>query len=220
MDVAKIREDFDAIARLSGADVDRTDDFDSFVSSLVPSGATSVLDVGCGGGALARRLAVPGRRIVALDLSPEMIARARRRVPDPSVTFHCGNFFEHDFAGEQFDCVVTLTTLHHMPTEAAVARLVSLVRPGGRLVIHDLRRDDGILDCLRSYTGLAHRAGRRLLKTGSPLPPKPLRDAWARHGAGETYPSFAEARATAERLLPGSRVFYHWLWRYTVVWDR
>jgi hypothetical protein len=47
-----------------------------------------------------------------------------------------------------------------------------------------------------------------------------LREAWARHGSNETYPSLHEAQTVANRLLPGARVFNHWLWRYTVVWDK
>lgn len=44
--------------------------------------------------------------------------------------------------------------------------------------------------------------------------------AWDRHCARETYLSLAEASAMAERLLTGARVFMHWCWRYTIVWDR
>lgn len=220
MDRATIRGDFDAIARLSGEEVDRTGRFDDFVLALVPAEARSVLDVGCGGGALARWLARAGRRVAGVDLSPEMIARARRRaVGHAGLTFHCADFLEHDF-GEQFDCVVTMTTLHHVPLEQGIERLVTLVRPGGRLVIHDLRRNDGLADIVRSHASLAFGVSQRLLRTGRLMPPKAIRDAWARHGAGETYPTFSEAQAMAARFLPGSQVHYHWAWRYTVVWDK
>ena len=47
-----------------------------------------------------------------------------------------------------------------------------------------------------------------------------LRNAWIRHGAGERYLTLSEARALAARMLPGSRVYNHWLWRYTVVWEK
>ena len=32
--------------------------------------------------------------------------------------------------------------------------------------------------------------------------------------------SGAEARAMADRRLPGATLFNHWLWRYTIVWDK
>jgi len=47
-----------------------------------------------------------------------------------------------------------------------------------------------------------------------------VREAWDRHGAGETYLALQEARALAARLLPGARVINHWLCRYTIVWDK
>jgi hypothetical protein len=60
----------------------------------------------------------------------------------------------------------------------------------------------------------------RLLKTGHLWSPRPTREAWQRHCADETYLTLTEARELATRLLPGARVFYHWLWRYTIVWDK
>ena len=36
----------------------------------------------------------------------------------------------------------------------------------------------------------------------------------------EHYLSFAEAQQVAARLLPGSQVFYHSMWRYTIVWHK
>ena len=36
----------------------------------------------------------------------------------------------------------------------------------------------------------------------------------------ETYLTLKEAQALASRLLPGARVLNHWLWHYTIVWDK
>ena len=145
MSDGRVRDDFDEIARLSGTRGGNR--YDRFLVQLVPGHARAVLDVGCGLGRLAAALVASNRTVTGLDLSPEMIDRARRRgEAGGSLLFRCGSFLEMEFPPEGFDCVVSAAALHHMPMEAAVERMVGLVRPGGTLVIHDLRSDSGVLD--------------------------------------------------------------------------
>ncbi len=215
----RVRNDFDEIARLSDCHLGEGDRYDSFLLSQVPAGAASVLDVGCGLGRLAAKLASRNREVTGVDLSPEMIARARKEGRG-QLTFLCGDFLERDFTSRQFDCVISAAALHHMPQDLAVPRMVELLRPGGRLVIHDMRSDAGLGEHLRSNFALAQVAALRLLRTGRLRNPRAVREAWARHCADETYLTQREAEALAARLLPGARLFYHWLWSYTIVWDK
>ena len=216
----QVKADFDEIACLVDPGESGTDRYDAFLLSLIPSQARTVLDIGCGLGRLTRGIALGKREVLGVDLSPIMIERARSTDQAGHVSFLEGNFLEVDFGGRMFDCVVSAAALHHMPYDLALARMVDLIRPGGRLVIQDLRRDSSLRDSLRAYSALAHTAVARLLRTGRPLPPKRVRDAWARHGAKETYLSRQEAQTLADRQLPGASVFNHWLWRYTIVWDK
>jgi hypothetical protein len=98
-------------------------------------------------------------------------------------------------------------------------RLTSELATSNRQVT-DMRSDAGLLDWMCSHFAFAHNAALRFLRTGRPLQPRPLRDAWTRHCAGERYLTFDEARKLGSRLLPGATIFYHWLWRYTIVWDK
>jgi SAM-dependent methyltransferase len=215
----RVREDFDAIARLSDTHPHR-DRHEDEVAEHVPAGARAILDVGCGLGALAARLAAPGRTVTGIDLSPEMIARASRLVAGrPGLDFRCGDFLTMDLPAGGYDCVISAATLHHMPADAAVARMVWLLAPGGTLVIQDLRRDQGLGDRLGTVADLAARALERLVRTGRLREPRPVREAWARHGAGERYLSMAEVRTLAARRLPGARVRRHRYWRYSIVWQ-
>jgi len=219
MNLERVRSDFDEIARLSDPHDEDTGRYDSFLLNQIPNNARTVLDVGCGMGRLTARLARNQRQVVGIDLSPKMIARAREKVHD-GLSFVCADFLSHDFGSQIFDCVITAAALHHTPIDLAFPRLLELLKPDGRLILHDVRADSGIPDNLRSRFALAQVGFERLLRTGNPRRPRPVREAWERHCARETYLNLSEAKAMASRLMPGSRVYDHWLWRYTIVWNR
>jgi 2-polyprenyl-3-methyl-5-hydroxy-6-metoxy-1,4-benzoquinol methylase len=214
-----MRSDFDEIARLSDPHDEDTGRYDAFLLALIPDNAKTVLDVGCGMGRLTAKLATNQRKVVGIDLSPEMIARAREKVHD-GLSFICADFLSYDWGSQTFDCVITAAALHHIPIDSAFPRLLELLSPNGRLILHDIRADAGMLDHLRSHFALGQVGFGRLLRTGNSHRPRAVRDAWERHCAGETYLTLTEARTLANRLMPGSRVYNHWLWRYTIVWDR
>ena len=221
MNTERVRNDFDDIARLTDCHLGAGERYDSFLLSLVPVDAVSVLDVGCGLGRLTVKLASSNREVTGVDLSPEMIARAQKEGRGaPRLTFLCGDFLERDFTAQQFDCVISAAMLHHVPEDVAVPWMVELLRPGGRLVIHDVRSNVGLGEGIMGNFALAQVVALRLLRTGRLRNPRALREAWERHCAGETYLTQPEAEALAARRLPGARVFHHWLWSYTIVWDK
>jgi ubiquinone/menaquinone biosynthesis C-methylase UbiE len=104
----------------------------------VPSGA-SVLDIPCGGGFAFRGLGT-GQvvRYVAADISPYMLARARREAGRRGVQ-DAIEFVEADvtalrFADASFDLCVTYNGLHCLPDpRAALGELTRVLRPGGTL---------------------------------------------------------------------------------------
>jgi SAM-dependent methyltransferase len=91
-----------------------------------------VLQVGCGRGAFARRIAdETGAHVVAVDLSPRMVSLARGL----GVDARHGDAQALDFPDEAFDCIVANWVLHHVPgLDAAVAELARVLAPGGSLV--------------------------------------------------------------------------------------
>lgn len=219
MNPESVRSDFAEIARLSDPHDEDTGRYDAFLLSLIPNTAKTILDVGCGTGRLTAQLATQNCEIVGIDLSPEMIARAREKIRS-GLSFLCADVLTHDFGAQKFDCVITSAAFHHLPVDRAFAHLVALLEPGARLIIHDMRADAGILEQLQSRFALAQVGFERWLRTGNPRRPRPVREAWERHCAGETYLTLSEAQAMADRLMPGASVYSHWLWRYTIVWDR
>jgi len=98
-----------------------------------------VVDFGCGTGSLALRLAPHGARVHGVDVSGEMIRIARDKAAAAgadNVTFHVGTVESVDaFAPGSLDGVLAFSLLHLVEDRAAVlARLFSLVKPGGYFV--------------------------------------------------------------------------------------
>ena len=97
-----------------------------------------VADLGCGTGTLSVLLAEEGHVIQGVDLSEEMVARARlkARDADVDVTFSQGDAAEPPLERGSFDVVLSRHVLWAMPDpHAALERWISLLAPGGRLVL-------------------------------------------------------------------------------------
>lgn len=103
----------------------------------------ALLDVGCGDGALALRLARRGAAVTGLDADPVMIASARRRTASEAAQLRLieGQAERLPFNDATFDSVLAVTVLCFIrDAERAVAEMVRVLRPGGRLIIGELGR--------------------------------------------------------------------------------
>lgn len=95
----------------------------------------NILDVGCGGGWLVRELAsrVPQGRVVGMDLSDEMLARARRNsVNTPNAEFMLGSVDAIPRDANSFDRVISVESSYYWPDPAAgIREIFRVLRPGG-----------------------------------------------------------------------------------------
>jgi 2-polyprenyl-3-methyl-5-hydroxy-6-metoxy-1,4-benzoquinol methylase len=108
--------------------------YDALLDSRVPPGALRVLDVGCGDGFLAARLARRIPDVTAVDVDAPVLKRAQDRFAAAHVRWLHGDVMTADLAG--FDAVVSNAVLHHLPdTGAALQRFADLLNPGGTLAI-------------------------------------------------------------------------------------
>ncbi len=112
-----------------------------------------VLDVGCGCGQTALDLAErvgPGGQVLGVDLSTQMLARARERAAGlPHVRFENADAQTHAFDREHFDCAFSrFGVMFFADPEAAFANLLRALRGGGRLVFvcwQELRKNPWML---------------------------------------------------------------------------
>ncbi|MGO8886160.1 MAG: demethylmenaquinone methyltransferase [Streptosporangiaceae bacterium] len=94
-----------------------------------------VLDLAAGTGASSRTFTAAGARSVACDFSLGMLAVGARR-PAPAVRFVAGDALRLPFRSESFDAVTISFGLRNVAdTGQALAEMLRVTRPGGRLVI-------------------------------------------------------------------------------------
>lgn len=105
-----------------------------------------ILEPGCGAGRLTGLLANavgPTGSVYAIDLSPQMIARARARRLPPNVVFAHASVTAIDRPDGEFDQAICFCAFPHFPERhAALTELARVLKPGGSLWIsHLLSRD-------------------------------------------------------------------------------
>ncbi|MEU3274833.1 class I SAM-dependent methyltransferase [Saccharomonospora sp. NPDC006951] len=123
----------------------------------LPSGVA--LDAACGTGRYARWLAERGHRVVGVDSSPEMLARARTRVP--SGEFLLGDLHRLPVGDSEVDLVVCGLALTHLADlEPAIAEFARVLRPGGQLVIADVHPEAVARGSIPSVRGADGSPGR------------------------------------------------------------
>jgi SAM-dependent methyltransferase len=113
----------------------------------LPNGS-AVLDVPCGGGLALRGLRKGQQvRYVAADISPDMLARARRRASAlgrNDVEFAEADIERMPFGDGEFDMCVCFNGLHCLPDPAAAVReVVRCLAPSGRLIGDSVVRGAG-----------------------------------------------------------------------------
>ncbi len=112
----------------------------------------SVLDVGCGPGTDLFdmvELVGPAGRLAGLDASEVMIAEARQRAMDLHlpISFEVGEVQALPFPNDTFDVCRAARLLEHLPdAERALAEMVRVTRPGGRIAVFDFDWDTLIID--------------------------------------------------------------------------
>jgi SAM-dependent methyltransferase len=216
-----IRSDFDRIALLSDEGWNHNARYYGYLMGRVPAVCRRALEIGCGTGEFSRLLARRAERVLAIDLSPQMIRLARERSGlYPNIDLVVGDATASRFVDDRFDCIAALTTLHHLPAEIILGKIRKALRPGGVFVCLDLYRRSNLTDLLFDAVAYPANSLLRLMKTGRPRPPSAVREAYAEHGKTDTYLTLPQAERMCADALPGAAVRRHLFWRYSIVWEK
>jgi ubiquinone/menaquinone biosynthesis C-methylase UbiE len=147
------------------------------IEALGLGARSNVLDMGCGTGGYALRLAKQCNRVYAVDISQSMLSIASRKAARENmtnITFVNKGLLTYVHQGEELDAAISALSLHHLPDfwkMIALKRLHDMLRPGGQLFLLDVvfcfEADDyrnGIEEWLRE---MKRRGGDKIMRENS-----------------------------------------------------
>ncbi|HYM62031.1 MAG TPA: class I SAM-dependent methyltransferase [Thermoanaerobaculia bacterium] len=175
----------------------------------IPRPCRRALDVGCGRGSFARRLASVAEHVDAIDLEPGVVSRARELSSGISnLRIVEADFLTWPVEGS-YDFLSMIATLHHLPFAEALTRAAGMLRPGGVLAVLGLDRAPSLLvagarSALAYPVSVWYRCTRQTSPVGAPIVDPPM--------------TLDEIRRQAMEILPGVIIRRHLLWRYSMVW--
>jgi demethylmenaquinone methyltransferase/2-methoxy-6-polyprenyl-1,4-benzoquinol methylase len=166
---------------------------DRLARSVAPCAGERALDLACGTGDIAYRLAARGARVYGLDITPRMLQLARAKASADPCAWTTADMTALPFAAATFDIVTTGYGLRNVPDlDAAIAEVARVLRPGGRFASLDFNRPESAT--IRAvYLGYLELVGGTV--------------GWALHGEPDAYryiPAsirrYPGARGIADRL--------------------
>lgn len=170
-----------------------------------------VLDVGCGEGLLAARLAEVSRSVVGIDADPRSVRRASERLqPFGNATVRLLRFEDVEQAGRSFDLITFVASLHHLPLRDTMRKARQMLRPAGQLAVVGLSANKSIADWL--WAGLCTPAAR----AGSLLHRETRNIGVA---VADPRESLAEIRQATADVLPAARIRRGLYYRYRLLWQ-
>jgi len=192
-----------------------------YLINRIPEQCRHILEIGCGTGEFSRLLTQRAERVLAIDLSPQMIRLAKERSKlYPNIDFIEGDVMTYQLPDNQFDCIATLTTIHHLPVENILRKMRKSLKPGGVFVCLDLYQRSNLTDLLFDAVAYPTSLFLRLIKTGKPKPSKAVREAYVEHGKTNTYLTLPQIKQICAGFLPNAIVSRHMFWRYSIIWKK
>ena len=111
---------------------------DLMMTKMIPDPSRSVLEIGCGRGEIARRLAArTGMQVLGTDRSERFVAEAKADATGPNIHFGVLDFTQPDqLDGRRFDYLVGNGILHHLfhDLDASLQTMRNLLEDGGRAI--------------------------------------------------------------------------------------
>lgn len=116
--------------------------FESILGKIQPPPGSVFLEVGCGGGFHAMRLARRGYKVKAVDFSDAVLDMARENVRaaglEHLIDVGHEDLIDLSYDDHTFDYVLCWGVLMHVPeVERAVEQLSRIIAPGGHLIVHE-----------------------------------------------------------------------------------
>jgi 2-polyprenyl-3-methyl-5-hydroxy-6-metoxy-1,4-benzoquinol methylase len=170
-----------------------------------------VLDVGCGEGLLAQRLAAVSRSVLGIDPDPDSVQRAQERLQSiGNASAEPTGFQNFDPENRSFDLITFVASLHHLPLRETLQKARHMLRPGGDLAIVGLSANKTIADW--TWAALCTPVAR----VGSSLHSEARNIGVA---VAEPRESLLEIRRVADDVLPRAVIRRGLYYRYRLLWQ-
>lgn len=193
------------------------DFYHRFLLHQIPPGCERALDVGCGTGVFARRVARHARVVDGVDRDPAVIAAARALAP-PNVNFVEADLASHELGDRRYDFISCLASIHHMPFAETITKLRDALTPGGVLAIIGCYRETTVADYLPNLIASpANLAANTAIRVIARHRPTSQVDAAPVMRAQLPLP---DIRREAHRLLPGAVIRRRLFWRYSLIYRK
>lgn len=197
--------------------------FHGWILRNLPARRLAAVDVGCGTGVLAGKLAHRFARVTGIDADEGMCAAAKARLAgDPRVSvMRCR--FDEFAAADEVDLITMVAVLHHLDLGDTLARISRLLAPGGRLLVVGLAKADSLADVVVDVVSAAANPVMGVIKHPRPARPlDPAADDWPVPVMPVRDPAetLADIAAAASTRLPGATIRRRLYFRYTLRWDK
>lgn len=98
-----------------------------------PKVGSKVLEIGCGDGEFTKRIADEKLKIIATDVTPAVVKRAKETLNLRDVNFTVNNAENLSYGAGTFDVVCGISILHHLNTQKALEEAYRVLKKGGRI---------------------------------------------------------------------------------------
>ncbi len=198
------------------------DYFHGWILRNLPARRHAAVDIGCGKGVLAGKLATHFTHVTGIDRNEGMAAAASARLrglPQVSI-YRCAFADFNASAGDGgADLITMVAVLHHLDLELTLARIPRLLAPGGRLLVVGLARADSLADlafdvvsgAANPMMGMIKHPRSAQFSQRDGQPGMPMMDPAT---------TVAEINIAARTHLPGNSVRRRLFFRYTLRWDK
>ena len=217
----KIRDDFDRLAQCDREEWNHNNHYHKFLLKQLPLHCESVLDIGCGTGAFSRLLAERCDLVVALDLSPNMIKVAKQHSREhTNIDFQVADILKWKLPVQQFDGIISIAAVHHLPLENLLPSLKNALKPGGKLVILDLLEHESLHDIISDLIAVPWNWILQILKNRQIKQSPEAKAAMREHLRTDNYLTLSQAQQIYTRSCEGAKIRKHLFWRYSAVWEK
>jgi SAM-dependent methyltransferase len=119
----------------------------------------SIFEIGCGTGFFTEKFALTGAKIMAIDISDDLLAMAKlKKISEDRVRFIAGRFEDCQIEGP-FDAIIGSSVLHHLDVKATLIKIRKLLKPGGIMVFAEPNMLNPIIILQKNIPWLKKRLG-------------------------------------------------------------